>query len=466
MIHVILTWVLPFIAVLGAAVILHEFGHFLVAKLFKIRVETFSVGFGPRLIGRKWGTTDYRISAIPLGGYVKLGGDESNAPIEGEGASDIPACERFDLRPRYQRVLVALAGPVMNILTALAIPFAAALIYGVPSMPAPVVSLVRQGGSADQAGLKPGDRIISFEGTQNPTWNYITGKAFLRPGQEAHMEVERDGKRLPLTLKVPKRTDGGNEIGELDFQPDSGALPVIVDSVTPNMPAQEVGLRPGDQIVAVDGQLAHSRTQVTQYIQDHRETAIRLTVVRGDARLELTAKPKPDESNVPRLGLRFALEPREPAGPIRAASFAVSQNVEIMQLTADALGQVFKGQRSVRDTLSGPIGIARESSRAVTELGWAGLVMMLSFLSLNLGVFNLLPIPVLDGGAIFLLLIEGALAPVGLSLSLAVRERIQQVGFVLVILLMVFVLTNDALKQISIWRGPGNSAPPATTPAK
>ena len=464
MIYFITHVLLPFIAVLGAAVVLHEFGHFLVAKLFKIRVETFSFGFGPRLIGHQWGTTDYRISAIPLGGYVKLGGDESNAPIEGEGASDIPACERFDLRPRYQRILVGLAGPAMNILTALAIPFAAALMYGVPSMPAPVVSLVRQGGAGDQAGLKPGDRIVSFEGAQNPTWNYIDRRSQLRPGQEVRIEVERDGKRIPLTIKVPKRVYGGNDIGELDFQPDSGALPVIVESVEADMPAQAVGLRAGDQIVAVDGQLAHSRTQVTQYIQDHRERAIRLTVVRGDARLELTATPKPDKTNVPRLGLRFALEPLEHAGLLRAASFAVGQNVELMRLTADALGQVFRGQRSVRDTLSGPIGIARESSRAVTEFGWAGLVMMLSFLSLNLGVFNLLPIPVLDGGMIFLLLIEGALAPVGLKLSLAVRERIQQVGFVLVILLMVFVLTNDALKQISIWRTP---APPATTtPAK
>src|SRR5258707_13892033 len=284
--------VLVFIFILGAAVTLHEFGHFIVAKLFKIRVETFSFGFGPRLLGRKWGTTDYRISAIPLGGYVKLGGDESNAPIEGEGASDIPACERFDLRPRYQRVLVGLAGPAMNILTALTIPFAAALMYGVPSMPAPVVSLVRQGGSADQAGLKPGDRIVAFEGAQNPTWNYVERRSQLRPGQEVRMEVERDGKRVPLTIKVPKRVDGGNEIGELDFQPDSGALPVIVDSLEPDMPAQEVGLRPGDQIVAVDGQLAHSRTQVTQYIQEHRDQAIRLTVVRGDGRLELTATPR------------------------------------------------------------------------------------------------------------------------------------------------------------------------------
>src|SRR3954463_16420431 len=123
---------LAFIFILGAAVVLHEFGHFIVAKLLKIRVETFSVGFGPRLFGRKWGTTDYRVSAIPLGGYVKLGGDESNAAIEGESASDIPPEEQFNLRPKWQRIAVAIAGPVMNIVTALAIPFAAALIFGIP----------------------------------------------------------------------------------------------------------------------------------------------------------------------------------------------------------------------------------------------------------------------------------------------------------------------------------------------
>src|SRR5882762_1673751 len=160
MIYFITHWVLPFVAVLGAAVVLHEFGHFLVAKLFKIRVETFSVGFGPRLIGRKWGTTDYRISAIPLGGYVKLGGDESNSPIEGEGAADIPANERFDLRPRWQRILVALAGPAMNVLTALSIPFAGALIYGVQATPPPVVRQILPGGAAEAAGLQPGDRIV------------------------------------------------------------------------------------------------------------------------------------------------------------------------------------------------------------------------------------------------------------------------------------------------------------------
>src|ERR1043166_991046 len=168
MINFFTTWLLPFVIVLGAAVILHEFGHFIVAKLFRIRVETFSVGFGPRLFGRKFGHTDYRVSAIPLGGYVKLGGDESNAPLEGEGAADIPPEEMFNLRPRYQRIMVALAGPVMNILTALAIPFAGGMIYGVPAPPKPVVSYITPGGAAEQAGLKLGDRVVSFNGSDDP----------------------------------------------------------------------------------------------------------------------------------------------------------------------------------------------------------------------------------------------------------------------------------------------------------
>src|SRR5712692_6049032 len=156
--------ILAFIFILGAAVVLHEFGHFMVAKLFKIRVETFSFGFGPRLFGRKWGQTDYRVSAIPLGGYVKLGGDESNAPIEGAGATDIPPEEMFNLRPRWQRILVALAVRMMNILTALAIPFAGALMYGVQATPPPVVRQILPGGAAETAGLQPGDRIVSFDG--------------------------------------------------------------------------------------------------------------------------------------------------------------------------------------------------------------------------------------------------------------------------------------------------------------
>jgi regulator of sigma E protease len=193
---------LAFIFILGSAVVLHEFGHFIVAKLFKIRVETFSVGFGPRLFGRKWGHTDYRVSAIPLGGYVKLGGDESNAPIEGASGQDIPPEEMFNLRPRWQRILVALAGPVMNVLTALAIPFGAALMYGVPATPQPVVYYVHPDGAAAKAGLQPQDRIVSFNGNEHPTWDLINGDALLSPGRALPVVINRNGSEHSISSLI------------------------------------------------------------------------------------------------------------------------------------------------------------------------------------------------------------------------------------------------------------------------
>lgn len=463
MINVITTWILPFILVLGAAVTLHEFGHFIVAKLFKIRVETFSLGFGPRLFGKKWGHTDYRVSAIPLGGYVKLGGDESNAPIEGEGAAEIPENERFDLRPRWQRIAVAIAGPIMNILTALAIPFAAALIYGVPATPAPIVSSVSEESAAEAAGLRVGDRIVSFNGHANPDWETISDDALLSPNEPLPMVVQRDGQEVQLTITPKPFTRDGETAGELGFVPDYGNVTILINEVTPGSAADAAGLKAGDHVVAIGGEPAKISGQVRQYIRAHKDQPIVMDIERGGQRMQITAKILPGQQV---LGVYMGDRvPLGPGGVMGAASYAVNSNIRILRLTGKALGQVFSGKRSVRNTISGPIGIARESSRAVTDFGWAGLLTLLGFLSLNLGIFNLLPIPVLDGGAIFLLLIEGLLATVGLSISRTVRERIQQVGFVFVILLMVFVLTNDALKQISLWRG-SNNPPPAGSPAQ
>lgn len=459
-----LIYPLAFIFILGSAVVLHEFGHFLVAKLFKIRVETFSVGFGPRLFGKKWGQTDYRLSAIPLGGYVKLGGDESNAPLEGEGASDIPAEERFDLRPRWQRILVALAGPVMNILTALTIPFAGALMYGVPTTPAPVVSYVTSGGAAEVAGLKLGDRIVSFNGTDNPKWDTIRGDALLSPDQPLPLVVERNGQRVSLTIKPTPYTEDGDTAGFLDFIPDYGGLPIILRDVTTDSPAAKAGLKPGDRILAMNGQPIKSAEEVTQYVRAHKSQPITLAIERKGERREITATAARLADGSEKLGILPAEEiPFHKASLTQAASSAVDSNIEIMRLTGKALGQVFVGKRSVRNTLSGPIGIYQAAAKSV-DLGWHAVFGMLGFLSLNLGVFNLLPIPVLDGGAIFLLLIEGVLGLIGMSLSLNVRERIQQVGFVMVILLMLFVITNDVLKRVSPGRPDTKSAPAA--PAK
>src|SRR5215211_2277624 len=441
-----LIYLLGFIFILGSAVVLHEFGHFIVAKLFKIRVETFSVGFGPRLFGKKWGHTDYRISAIPLGGYVKLGGDESNAPLEGASAQDIPPAEMYNLRPRWQRIMVALAGPIMNIITAMAIPFAGAFMYGVPATPSPVVYEVHAGGAAEQAGLQRGDRIIAFNGTKNPSWDIINGDALLSPGRPLPVVVNRNGQEVSLTVTPTTRMENGEAAGTLDFIPDYGGLPVVVGEVDAGSPAADAGLKENDRFISIGGQDVRSSAQVTEYVRSHVSERIPITVQRDGQTVQLNT----DERRVDgRLG--FTVSERYPlhaANIGSATKYAYDQNLQIVRLTGKALGQVFTGQRSVRNTLSGPIGIYQATQKSIEKLGWDGVFGMLGFLSLNLGIFNLLPIPVLDGGAIFLLLIEGLLALIGLSISAAVRDRIQQVGFVMVLMLMVFVIGNDLVKTL------------------
>jgi regulator of sigma E protease len=461
-----LIYPLAFIFILGSAVVIHEFGHFIVAKLFKIRVETFSVGFGPRLFGKKWGDTDYRVSAIPLGGYVKLGGDESNAPIEGDGAADIPVSERFDLRPRWQRILVALAGPVMNVLTALSIPLAGALLYGVPQSPPPIVSYVAASGAAQTAGVQAGDRIVSFNGTENPGWDTIDGDALLSPGQALPLVVQRGGQRVPLTITPTVHTEEGETVGFLDLVPDNGGFPVVVRGVTADSPAAQAGIKPGDRVLAVNGEPLRSAKHFGMFIREHSSQPVTLTIERNGLKQEITATPARQSDGTQRLGITQGDDyPLVKPSLAAAASYAVRSNLEILRLTGKALGQFFSGKRSARNTLSGPIGIYKAAGSAVERSGWAGFFTMLGFLSLNLGIFNLLPIPVLDGGAIFLLLIEAVLATVGMKVSMRVRDRIQQVGFVMVLLLMVFVITNDLLKSASNWRG-GGDKPAATTPGK
>ena len=456
---------LAFIFILGSAVVLHEFGHFIVAKLFRIRVETFSVGFGPRLFGRKWGHTDYRVSAIPLGGYVKLGGDESNAPLEGASAPDIPREEMFNLRPRWQRILVALAGPVMNVLTALAIPFVGAFIYGVPATPAPVAYYIKTDGAADKAGMKPGDRIISFNGREHPTWDRIYADGLLSPGRPLALVVDRNGVQVPLTITPTVKSEDGDAAGFLDFLPDYGGIPVLVNGVSPGSPAEEVGFKNGDRLVKIGDEDVKSSVQVTEYILARHGQKIPITIERDGQTMTIVSNEKRLEGS--RLGLGVTDKfPLHKANIVSASKHAFDSNVQILSLTASALGQVFSGERSVRNTLSGPIGIYQAAQKSVERLGWDGVFAMLGFLSLNLGIFNLLPIPVLDGGAIFLLLIEGLLATVGLSISTAVRDRIQQVGFVMVLLLMVFVITNDVLKLFGGGNSEPEKPPAATAPAK
>jgi regulator of sigma E protease len=445
----ILIGILAVVFVLGIAINIHEFGHFIVAKLLGIRVDAYSFfGLGPRIWGFKVGHTDYRISAIPLGAYVKLYGDEGSGALEGADnqAEVVPESELYELRPRWQKFLVMVGGPFMNIMLALAIPFALALINGVPATPSPIVEYVKAGGAAEKARILPGDRIVAFEGTESPTWQRVQNDSMLSPEKEIPIVVERNGQRIPLTISPTKKTEGGNTIGLLDFEPEGETEPVVVDLVQEGMPAAEAGLQKGDLISSINGNPVRNRADARQKIIDNGANPIKLRINRNDQAQEITANAKIGEDNVPKIGIGFSnqyAKARERVGIAQSAAFAWNSNMEILRMTGKAFGQVSKGERSAGETFSGPIGIVQIISQIANSAGFEGLLFILGLISLNLGVFNLLPIPMLDGGQIMVLAIEGFLGLFGLTLSMAVKEKIQLVGLAAIVLLMVFTIFND-----------------------
>lgn len=459
-----LIYLLAFVGILGLAINLHELGHFLVAKLLGMRVEAYSFfGLGPRLWGFKIGHTDYRVSAIPLGAYVKLYGDESNAVLEGADThnENVPKSELFELRPRWQKFLVMVAGPAMNILTALAVAWGGAMLNGVPvSLNSPVIRMVKPGGVGESAGLREGDRIVAFNGQENPSWERILDDAHLNPEQPLPLTVERDGRRLQLSVKPTKVEVDGDQMGDIDFSPDYGDRPVVVSDVVQGSAAEQAGVKINDRVLAVNGEPVRDDFDVRAKVSAHKNDQVRLTLQRGGHTQEVTARTNAEG----KLGfVPTSVVPYQSVGPVAAVGYAVRNNLRVLRMTGAAFGQIFKGERSASKSLSGPIGIARASASAVEKFGWAGFFGMLGFLSLNLGIVNLLPIPLLDGGAIFLLFIEAALGWIGLKMSQALRERIQQVGFVVLLLLMGFVITNDLVKTASLWRGGGDDKPAATS---
>ncbi|HEX8738255.1 MAG TPA: RIP metalloprotease RseP [Pyrinomonadaceae bacterium] len=463
--------ILAVVFVLGVAINIHEFGHFLVAKLLGMRVEAYSFfGLGPRIWGFKRGHTDYRISAIPLGAYVKLYGDEATAPLEGGSSEEkveafleernigeideekhakfvVPDSELYELRPRWQKFLVMVGGPLMNILLALAIPFSMALVKGVPATPSPLVEYVKPNGAGDKAGIKPGDRIVAFEGVENPTWSRIQNDSMLSPEAEIPIIVERGGQRIPLTIKPTRVTEGGNNIGMLDIEPEGETQPVVAARVVEGSPAEQAGLQKGDLLTSFNGAPVRNPADAKQKVAENGTNPIRMMINRNGEAKEITVTAKVDAAdNVPRVGVYFDSQfpkSRESVGIIGAAAYAWNSNMEILRMTAKAFGQVSKGERSAGETFSGPIGIVQIISQVASSAGFEGLLFVLGLISLNLGIFNLLPIPMLDGGQIMVLGIEKVYSWFGRTLSMAVKERIQLVGLALILCLMVFTIFND-----------------------
>ena len=465
-----------FVLVLGAMIVIHEFGHFIVAKAFGIRVDVFSVGFGKRLFGIKKGDTDYRLSLIPLGGYVKMAGENLDEAVTG-------APYEFQSKPKWQRLCVAVAGPVMNILTAISIPAVMAMAhYEMPMFldHQAVVNAVAPGSAGEAAGIQRGDVIEKLDGISNPTWSQLGDTVLINPGSELPVVVQRNGQTVNLKLKVTAEAVNSETIGEAGLQPYQGAnTKIIVYSTASGMPADQAGMKPGDQIVAVNGRPVeagadpattpaadpttgplYSEADIIHIVRASKDQPITMTVKRGDETLAIKATPQIDD-NIPKLGFTPIARDGDVLvtrlGPIAALKVGWNDNLRILALTKSLLSQVFAGKRSTRNVVSGPVGIARVVGQAA-EQGSGEVLRLMGLLSLNLGIFNLLPIPVLDGGLIFMLLLESAFGLFGLPLTMRIKERMMQVGMVMLMLLMGFVIFNDISKLV----GSRTNTPPQT----
>ncbi len=434
-------------------VVIHEFGHFIVAKMLGIAVETFSVGFGRRLFGFKIGETDYRLSAIPLGGYVKFRGENMEL-IQGKSEGSV---DEFLSHPKWKRLLVAVAGPVFNIVTAILIPTAAILIGfqgDIYHSQQVVVGEIKPGSTAEQAGLQQGDRVIAFGGRKNPTWGHLRDAALPNLGEDIPLTVDRHGQIIDLKYRPSVETIGKEKVGVVDLEPPLSYIGV--GQVNKNSPAERAGLQVGDKIAAINGTPVTGWHQFRRVIQEGGE--VTLTVERGEERLALTATPeKQKEVYMLGFGRRFESKLIKTSSVAAALQYGWDFNVRVLNLMGEIFKQIFSGQRSARDSIGGPLRIAEQTVSTYNMAGWAGVIELMGLLSLSLGVFNLLPIPVLDGGVILLLFIEWILGLVGLNLTMNVRERFQQVGFVLVLLLMGFVIVNDFVGLGERWF----SKPPA-----
>ena len=433
-----ITDVVVVVLVLGLMIFVHELGHFLAAKFFGVRVLVFSLGFGKRLLHWTRGDTDYRISALPFGGYVKMAGDDPSAERNGEPWE-------FLSKPRWQRFVIVAMGPTMNILLAL---FVLAGLYRFhyqkPAFEeqAARVGDVDDNSPASQVGIKPGDIVLRLDKLQNPHWEDLQEKILTTVGEAMPIEVERDGKTLDMSLTP--RASGPDRVGDAGLYPYE---PGVVDKVEAGLPAGQAGILPGDQIVSVDGKKSLFWPHVAMLIQASKGKPVKLSVVRGNRQFSTTLKPVLTDvmgEKRWRVGVSFHNDMVVKKLTWRSAFAASLQdNSRECVDTFDVLGKILTRRLSPR-TLAGPIGIAQASGEAY-RAGFPELLMLIAFISLQLGIFNLLPIPIMDGGVILMLIVEGL---IGRDLSLKVKERFLQVGFVFLLLLVVFLMCNDIMRTL------------------
>jgi regulator of sigma E protease len=451
--------------VLGVMILVHEWGHFVAARIFGVRVDVFSIGFGPRLFGWKRGATDYRVSALPLGGYVRMAGQDPSE-IDSANSTSIPvkakdektqspalvrgAPDELMSKPRWQRALISFAGPFVNLIFPVLLLTVYFLTIGIP-YPAyedkPVqVTAVPANSPAAAAGLHSGDKVVALEGEQNPNWEQAEKVITkLTPNSKLSMEVEQAGTRRSLSVPVEQK--------DLE-QPERllGLAPIrpVLEDVAPGLPAQRAGLKENDLIAAVDGQKIQWWGEFTERVRGSNGKPVALDVDRKGQPLHLVVTPQAATNDRGETVYQIGVQVHEDTAYKRVAfpegaRYAGQVTVQKIKETAGIVGQLFSGRVSLKQ-LQGPVGISRAAGQAARK-GPLAIISLMVLISVNLGILNLLPIPILDGGHILLLGIEGILRR---DMSLAFKERFVQVGLVFLLVVFAIVMYNDVVRLLPI----------------
>ncbi len=448
-----MNYIIYFAITIGILVFIHEFGHFAAAKLCGMRADVFAIGFGKRLFG--WnkltgftfgdlpkdfdgeGHTDYRLSLLPLGGYVKIAGmvDES---FDTEFADQEPKPYEFRARPTYQKVIVITAGVLMNLLLALMVFWGANFFHGKPYRETTTIGYVEPNTGASSLGIKAGDKILDINGTPVKNWEDVTNDLIRSIGKTTTLKLSSGSETK--TIEAPNNSVFSAETGEIYILP-TGVRPLIGD-VLPGSPAEKAGVKPGDIFLKLDGQQLYSSKEATAIISGNKGKQIPLEVLRGKDTVKLAVIPGAD--GMIGVGINEVF-----TGPVKYDTYGFFESfyygwtdiVNYTDLTFNMLGKVIKGQIAFGKAFGGPIKIAQFAVRSADN-GFVSFLGFLALLSLSLAIINILPFPVLDGGHLVIILIEGILKR---EIPIKVKIAIQNTGFVILLLLMAFIIYNDII---------------------